>query len=124
MSTIGIIAEFNPFHTGHKYLLDKGKELGAVVCALSGNFVQRGDTAFLEKGERAKAALLSGADLVVALPVLWSMSTAGNFALGGVSVLKNCGCDTLLFGSECGDIKTLLKTAEILESEAFKCELA
>lgn len=124
MSTVGIIAEFNPFHTGHEYLIRKAKEIGTVVCALSGNFVQRGDTAFLEKGERAKSALLCGADLVVALPVLWSMSTAQNFAVGAASVLKKCGCDTLLFGSECGDINALLKTAEILESKEFETHLA
>lgn len=124
MAVVGIIAEFNPFHTGHKYLLDAAKRKGTVVCALSGNFVQRGDVAFLEKRKRAEAALLCGADLVVTLPVVFSMSTAQSFALGGVSVLKECGCDTVMFGSECGDINTLLETADILESDAFKIELA
>lgn len=124
MAVVGVIAEFNPFHTGHKYLLDTAKKKGTVVCTLSGNFVQRGDVAFLEKRKRAEAALLCGADLVVTLPIAWSMSTAQNFALGGMSVLKECGCDTVMFGSECGDINKLLKTADILESEAFKEELA
>ena len=119
MSIVGIIAEFNPLHTGHKYLLSQAKRLGTVVCAISGNFVQRGDTAIADKFIRARAALLSGADVVVELPVLWSMSTAQNFALGGVSALLAAGCDTLLFGSECGDVEALQKTAEILESEEF-----
>ena len=123
MAVVGIIAEFNPFHTGHKYLLDAAKKKGTVVCALSGNFVQRGDVAFSEKRKRAEAALLCGADLVATLPVCWSMSTAQNFALGGVSVLKECGCDTIMFGSECGNVDTLLETADVLESEAFKEEL-
>lgn len=124
MAVVGIISEFNPFHTGHKYLLDAAKPKGTVVCALSGNFVQRGDVAFLEKRKRAEAALLCGADLVVTLPVIWSMSTAQNFALGGMSALKECGCDTVMFGSECGNINILSETAAILESEAFKEELA
>lgn len=123
MAVVGIIAEFNPFHTGHKYLLDAAKKKGTVVCALSGNFVQRGDVAFSEKRKRAEAALLCGADLVATLPVCWSMSTAQNFALGGVSVLKECGCDTIMFGSECGNVDILLETADVLESEAFKEEL-
>jgi len=115
----GIIAEFNPLHNGHKYLIEKAKEKGPVVCVLSGNFVQRGETAIAEKRVRTKAALLCGADLVLELPVLWSMSTAQNFALGGVSALGYAGCDGILFGSEKGDISELKKAAEILQSEKY-----
>lgn len=115
----GIIAEFNPLHSGHKFLIEKAKENGEVICVISGNFVQRGDTAIAEKSVRTKAALLSGADLVLELPVLWSMSTAQNFALGGVSALVNSGCDCIMFGSECGDIEKLKATAEILLSTEF-----
>ena len=81
LSVIGIIAEFNPLHTGHKLLLKKAKESGTVVAVISGNFVQRGDLAISETRIRAKAALLNGADLVLELPVAYSMSTAQNSAL-------------------------------------------
>lgn len=115
----GIIAEFNPLHKGHEYLIKKAKEQGPVAVVLSGNFVQRGDTAIAEKSIRTQAALNCGADLVLELPVLWSMSTAQNFALGGVSALNAVGCDRILFGSESGDIDRLNKTVDILESSLF-----
>lgn len=122
--TYGIIAEFNPFHNGHKYILDKAKERStAVVCAISGNFVQRGDTAVYPKALRARAALLSGADAVVEIPVVYSMSTAQNFALCGVWNLVNAGCDTIIFGSESGDIGAIKKVADILLSGRFREEL-
>ena len=119
MARIGIIAEFNPLHLGHKYLIDEAKKCGTVVCAISSNFVQRGDTAIFEKRTRAKMALCCGADLVLEIPVCYSMSTAQNFALCGVAALMTAGCDTLMFGSEAGDISALLKTAEILISDKF-----
>lgn len=124
MSVVGIIAEFNPLHKGHEYLIAKAKEQGTVVAVISGNFVQRGDTAIAEKRIRAEAALRCGADLVLELPVLWSMSTAENFALGGVNILKNIGCDKIMFGSECGDIKALLAAADILLSDSFSKNLS
>ncbi len=116
MSICGIIAEFNPLHTGHKFLIDKAKEYGTVVCAISSNFVQRGDSAIFEKRIRARSALLCGADIVVEMPVLWSMSTAQNFALCGVAQLMQMGCDKIIFGSESGDIEALKKCADILTS--------
>ena len=120
MSAIGIIAEFNPLHNGHKYIIDRATESGkTVICAISGNFVQRGETAIVSKEVRARMALSCGADIVVELPVLWSMSTAQNFALGGVWQLYNCGCDEIIFGSECGDIKKLYAISDILLSEDF-----
>ncbi len=124
MSVTGIIAEFNPLHTGHKFLIDEAKSQGAVVCVISGNFVQRGDTAIYEKQIRAQAALLCGADLVIELPVYYSMSTAQNFALGGVSLLDAIGCDTLMFGSECGSVCDLVKTADILQTAEFNKKLS
>ena len=120
MSIVGIIAEFNPLHSGHEYLISEAKALGQVATVISGNFVQRGDTAVAPKEIRAKAALSAGADLVAELPVLWSMSTAQNFAIGGVSALVNLGCDTLMFGSETGEIELLLKIAEILTGVEFR----
>ena len=125
MSVIGIIAEFNPLHKGHKYLMDEAKRQGeTVVCILSSNFVQRGDTAIAEKRIRTLAALKSGADMVIELPVLWSMSTAQNFALGAVSALKEAGAEKIIFGSENGNIQTLLKTADILCSKEFSEKLS
>lgn len=123
LSITGIIAEFNPLHSGHKYLINEAKKQGAVVCIISGNFVQRGDAAIFEKRLRAEMALRCGADLVIELPVCYSMSTAQNFCLGGVSMLSAIGCDTLMFGSECGDIEKLVKTSEILNSKEFSNKL-
>ena len=120
MALVGIIAEFNPLHSGHKLLIDTAKKGGnTVAVVISGNFVQRGDTAIIPKIKRAEAALICGADIVVELPVLWSMSTAQNFALGGVAQLNSLGCEKIIFGSECGDIERLKKTADILLSDDF-----
>lgn len=120
MSAVGIIAEFNPLHTGHKRLIDYAHTLGdTVACVISGNFVQRGDVAIIGKQQRAKFALLCGADIVAEMPVLWSMSTAQNFALAGVWQLYNLGCDKIVFGSECGDIDALKNAADILNSDGF-----
>lgn len=123
MNISGIVAEFNPLHKGHEYLIGTAKKDGAVVVALSGNFVQRGDVAICEKRKRTEMALRCGADLVIELPVLWSMSTAGNFALGAVSALSYIGCDRLCFGSEDGDVTELIKTADILNSKEFSQRL-
>ncbi len=124
MGICGIIAEFNPLHTGHKYLINEAKKHGTVVCVQSGNFVQRGDTAIVDKRKRALAALNCGVDLVLELPVMWAMSTAQNFALGGVSALQSAGCDTIIFGSEAGDTEKLIKTAEIILSNEFQSEVS
>ena len=119
MATVGIIAEFNPLHSGHEYLINEAKGFGQVVCVISGNFVQRGDTAIVSKDIRAKSALKLGVDLVAELPVLWSMSTAQNFALGGVSACASLGCDTIIFGSEEGEFAPLSEIAQILTSGEF-----
>ncbi len=125
MPLAGIIAEFNPLHSGHKYLIECAKNDGNdVACVISGNFVQRGDVAIIPKFKRAQMALCVGADIVLELPVPWSMSTAQNFALGGVSQLAAIGVDKLYFGSESGDIDTLLKISDILSSNEFKTRLS
>ena len=78
MKVTGIVAEYNPFHNGHKYLIDEARKRGAeiIVAVMSGNFVQRGDTAIISKFSRTKQALECGVDLVVELPTLWAMATA------------------------------------------------
>lgn len=122
---VGIVAEFNPIHNGHAHLISAARQMGAdcVVASLSGNFVQRGDTAIISKSARAEAALKCGIDLCLELPVAYSMSTAQNFAYGSVYSLVNAGVDTIIFGSECGDIDLLKEIAEVLLSPAFKAEL-
>ncbi len=120
MKICGVIAEFNPLHNGHKYLIETAKSSAdVVVCALSGSFVQRGEPAFISKWDRTRLALSIGCDLCLELPTPWSMSAAANFAFGAVGLLVSVGIDTLVFGSECGDIDLLLKTADILESTQF-----
>ncbi|MEG1887684.1 MAG: nucleotidyltransferase family protein, partial [Oscillospiraceae bacterium] len=105
MKTAAIIAEFNPFHNGHEYLITKARELGytCIIAIMSGNFVQRGDLAVFSKFSRAHAAVLCGVDAVVELPTPFAMSGAQQFATGGVYIAKQLGVDAIIFGSECGD---------------------
>ena len=130
MKTIGIIAEFNPFHNGHEYLIEKSRqETGADYCVvvMSGDFVQRGAPAIVDKFTRAKMALSCGADLVLELPVYYSLGSAEFFASGAVSILDSLGViDHLCFGSESGDLNSLSSMARILcdEPEEFKASLA
>ena len=115
MDAVGVVCEFDPLHRGHERLLRRAGESGRVlVCAMSGNFTQRGGTACVEKFARAEMAVRCGADLVVELPTPWAMATAEKFADGGVSLLAQCGVKTLYFGSECGDADALWATAEAL----------
>ena len=117
----GIIAEFNPMHNGHKYLIERAKADGnIVVTVISGNFVQRGDTAIIPKFKRAEMALLCGADVVAERPTPWAMSTAQNFAFGAVSQLLCFGIDSLYFGSESGNCEELTLIADLLLSDEFK----
>ena len=122
MKTTGIICEYNPFHTGHKKQLSTIRSLqgadSGIVCLMSGNFVQRGMPAIVDKQHRAKAAIVSGADLVLELPVTVSLSSAEGFASGGVEILSPF-CDDLCFGTETADAQQLLATAQALLSDAF-----
>ncbi len=115
MKICGIVAEYNPFHNGHKYHIEKTKELyGAthIVVVMSGNFTQRGDTAIFDKYRRTGTALKYGADLVIELPVAYSLASAEQFASGAVSLLNSLGCvEMISFGSECGDVSLLEETA-------------
>lgn len=122
MKIIGVICEYNPLHLGHKKQLElirveNGAECG-IVCLMSGNFVQRGTPAIFDKSLRARAAVLSGADLVLELPVTCALSSAEGFASGGVKILSEF-CDGLSFGTETRDRSLLVKTAETLLSDAF-----
>lgn len=117
----GIICEYNPFHKGHKKQIEIIRATdpdGVVVCLMSGNFVQRGSPALLDKALRAKAAILCGADLVLELPVTYALRSAEGFADGGVSILKEF-CNRLCFGAENADGKKLMDTAGILLSDEF-----
>ena len=130
MNTIGIIAEFNPFHNGHLHLIETCKEtLKADRCIviMSGDFVQRGAPALVDKFTRAKMALNCGADVVIELPVYYALGSAEFFARGAVSILDKLGCiEYLCFGSECGNIDLLTNAARILNEEPdfFKDVLA
>ncbi|MBQ9460076.1 MAG: nucleotidyltransferase family protein [Oscillospiraceae bacterium] len=128
MHTVGAICEYNPFHTGHaRQLAEIRRRFGAdaaVVCAMSGNFVQRGDFAVVRKQARAEAAILGGADLVLELPLPWATDSAEGFARGGVGVLNATGVvDTLAFGSECADTERLARAADALLSDEFSASL-
>ena len=130
MRAVGIIAEFDPFHDGHAFLIREAKKLtGAeyVVVAMSGDFVERGEPAVFDKFERARAAVLGGADAVFELPTVYATSGAKIFSEAGVRLLCATGCtDTVCFGSECGDIDILSRASELLnnESEEFKNALS
>ena len=119
-----MIIEYNPLHSGHLYLVEEmRRRLGqdtAVVGVMSGDFVQRGDFAVVRRQARAKAAVESGVDLVLELPLPWAVGSAERFADGGVGVLEATGVvDNLAFGSECGDAAVLQRLASVLRSEAF-----
>jgi len=121
MHVNGIIAEYNPFHNGHKYLLAEAKRstnADYTIIVMSGNFMQRGTPAIINKYKRAEMALKNGADLVLELPLYYATASAEYFALGGVSLLDKLGVVTdLCFGSECGEINILEKIAKILVTE-------
>ncbi len=121
MTINGIIAEYNPFHNGHKYQLSDAKtavNADYTIVVMSGNFVQRGAPALINKFKRAEMALLNGADLVLELPMYYAVSSAEYFASGAVSLLDNLNIvNDLCFGSECGDVTILKDIADILATE-------
>lgn len=115
----GIVCEYNPFHKGHLYQLEKTKEAGAdaVVCVMSGNFVQRGECAFADKWKRAEAAVRSGVDVVIDLPVPWAVSSGESFARGSVFLLRQFGVRLLSFGCENEGRKELLTAAQVSDKQ-------
>ena len=121
MNITGIITEYNPFHLGHKLHLEKAKEdtdCDGVICIMSGNFMQRGMPALIDKWTRAKIAVLNGVDLVIELPLIYSLSSAEGFANGAVKILTESNVtNNLYFGSEHGNIDDLLKISNTLTYE-------
>lgn len=127
MRVAGIVAEYNPFHNGHAHHIEKTRESGGgceathVVAVMSGSFVQRGEPAMLNKFDRARAALAGGADLVLELPLPWSLTSAEKFAFGAVSMLDSLGCvDVISFGSEAGTLSPLERAVNTMESERYQ----
>ncbi len=121
MSVVGVITEYNPFHLGHRYHLEKAKKLTGSDCAIvimSGNYVQRGEPSFVDKYTKTKIALNNGADMVFELPFCFSCSSAEYFATAAITLLDRTGIiDYICFGTECSDLKALQSIAEILISE-------
>ncbi len=125
MKIAGIVAEYNPFHTGHAYQVEQTRaRLGedcAVVAVMSGNWMQQAKCAIADKWTRTRLALTGGVDLVLELPTVWACSTAESFARGAVGIFHACGVvDTLSFGSECGDIAGLKQVAACLDSPEYE----
>ena len=127
---LGIVAEYNPFHNGHLFHLEESKKItGATytIAVMSGNFTQRGSTSLIDKWSKAKSAIENGIDLVIELPVLYSISSAENFAEGAIKILNSLGVvDYISFGAETSNIDILEKVADILyrEPKEFKAILS
>ncbi len=116
MKKIGLICEYNPFHNGHLYHIEKTKELypdSIIILVLSTCFTQRGNISILTKEEKTEIALNYGIDLVIELPFIFSSQSADIFAKGAISILNELGCDTLVFGSESNDVEKLKEIANI-----------
>ncbi len=128
MKILGIVAEYNPFHNGHLAHIQESKKLiereTATVCVMSGDFVQRGEAAIFSKFARAEAAVKSGADLVLELPLPWALSSAEGFASGAIGLMGELNCvDYLSFGSECGDMAILNSLATALLDPGMDAEI-
>lgn len=117
LTAAAVICEYNPFHNGHKYLIDAARSVcpeAFIVAVMSGNFVQRGEPAIVDKWTRCRAALCCGADIVVELPSVYAASSAQFFAEAAVSIINRLGIvEKLVFGSESGDINALVNAAEL-----------
>ena len=122
MKKIGIIAEFNPFHNGHKYFIDKIKEKypdSFIILVMSGNFTQRGIPSIYDKWDKSEIVLNNGVDLVVELPFVFATQSADYFARGSIEILNYLGVDKIIFGSESNDIDTLKEIAKIQNNDSF-----
>lgn len=121
----GIVAEYNPFHTGHAYHIQATKaclgDEAVIICAMSGNWVQRGEGAISDKWTRTALALRGGVDLVLELPTVWAVSSAERFAMGATALLEATGVvDVLSFGSESGSLEELKSAADCLLTETYR----
>ena len=124
MSVIGIVCEFNPFHNGHKHLIDTVRKDGdTVVCVMSGNFTQRAEPSVFEKSCRVEAALSCGADIVLELPFVYATATAELFAANAVRILCEFGCDKIAFGVETDNKDGIIACAKLFASDSFKNEI-
>ncbi|HIY58249.1 MAG TPA: nucleotidyltransferase [Candidatus Tetragenococcus pullicola] len=106
MRASGVIAEYNPFHNGHRYHVEKAREIShaeVIIAVMSGNFLQRGEPAIIDKWSRANEALHNGVDLVVELPIQWSLQAADYFGKGGITLLNALGCESICFGTDSED---------------------
>lgn len=121
---LSIIAEYNPFHNGHMYHLQKAKEQSGAqycICVMSGNFVQRGNTSIVNKWKKAEMALLNGVDLVIELPTIYSVASAEGFSLGAIKLLNNLKIvDAISFGTETSDFAALNNISSIVNEEPMK----
>jgi len=123
MKATGIVAEFNPLHNGHVYIMEEARRrtgCDALVVAMSGNFVQRGEPAIIDKCKRAEVSLRCGADLVLEIPTLFSLGNAGSFAAAGVSILEEAACDTICCGSESGNADVVSVLSNLIKDNKDK----
>ena len=123
MNVLGIIAEYNPFHNGHMYHLKSAltkTDADYTVCVMSGNFIQRGEPALFNKFIRADMAINCGIDLIIELPVYYSVSTAEKFAYAGVKLLNECGANYISFGCETADVSQLISISNLLLNETYE----
>lgn len=121
MKACGIVAEYNPLHTGHVYQMNKARQISQADCiivVMSGNFVQRGEPAVIDKYARTRAALKTGADIVVELPVYYALSSAENFAKGAVLIFNEMKADSICFGAETDNADSLTKISRTIISES------
>lgn len=128
MNALGLIVEYNPFHNGHLFHIEAAKQTAmpdVVIAVMSGNFLQRGEPALVNKWYRTEMALLGGVDIVVELPYRFATQKAETFALGAVSILNALNCESLCFGSEDGDINSFLNTRSMIEknNEQFQINI-
>ncbi len=125
--SVGIIAEYNPFHNGHLYHMNSSKEASGAevtIVAMSGNFVQRGQAAVVDKWRRAEMAVNNGADLVVEIPVIFACNSAPYFAKAGVEILESLGADFISFGSETGQVDSIMAISEEMQKNRLDIELS
>lgn len=126
MKATGIVVEYNPFHNGHRYHLEKARKLNPnsiIIAVMSGDFVQRGEPSIVDRWTKTEMALANGIDIVVELPVFYSSQSAEIFAKGAVGILEELRCNTMVFGSESGEIEELKRISTLQESEEFKIRL-